>query len=100
MEPATAITCCLAVLAGAGGLYGLHRLALWLEVRGLLYYRHNKPPGGGLGCLVELQKAVEPRTQHVLHVKENRQRPEVGLPGTGAPPEELLARDDGPGDQQ
>jgi hypothetical protein len=33
------------VVAVIPGLYGLHRLCLWLEMRGWLYYRNKKPEG-------------------------------------------------------
>ena len=33
----------LAVVAGAAALYGLHRLCLWLEARGHLYYLNKQP---------------------------------------------------------
>jgi hypothetical protein len=53
-------------------LFGLHRLCLWLEDHGYLYYMRKQPSGGGAHCLVELQKALEPQSHHVHHVKEEK----------------------------
>ena len=73
----------LAIVAAAVGLYGLHRLCLWLEQRGLLFYIHKKP-GSTAGCFTALQQAIEPQTKHVLHVKEEkRQHSENEAPGQG-----------------
>lgn len=73
--------CCLAV-AAVPALYGLHRLCLWLEGRGLLFYWHRKPDSSALSCLAALQKAVEPGVQHVQQVKEQkRTAPQDGAPG-------------------
>lgn len=45
-------------------LYGLHRLALWAERRGWLYYKNKKrPPGVGLGLLAPI---YNPALQHVI----------------------------------
>src|SRR5262249_47724492 len=53
------------VVAGLGALYGLHRVCLWLEARGLLYYWHKKPSSSVAACFVPLQQVLEPATQHV-----------------------------------
>jgi hypothetical protein len=60
------------VVAGLGALYGLHRVCLWLEARGLLYYWHKKPSSSAAACFVALQQALEPPTRHVQHVKEEK----------------------------
>jgi hypothetical protein len=57
-------------------LYGLHRVCLWLESRGWLYYKHKKPSSSAASCLVGLQKALEPQAQHVLQIKEERRHHE------------------------
>lgn len=77
----------LALVAATAALYGLHRLCLWLEARGQLYYLHKKPEGGAAGALVELQKALDPTTRHVLHIKEEKRRPaEEEAPGRDGSP--------------
>jgi hypothetical protein len=57
-------------------LYGLHRLALWLEARGHLYYLHRKPTGSAAGAFVALQRAIEPQARHVEQVNHEYHRVE------------------------
>ena len=64
------------ILVGGAGLYGVHRLALWLEERGHLYYLHRKPSGSAAGAFVALQRAIEPQSQHVEHVRHVEHRVE------------------------
>ena len=55
-----------AVLAA---LYAVHRLALWMERRGWLYYRHTRGSSGSLGsAFLEVQALFEPGKRHVLEV--------------------------------
>jgi hypothetical protein len=62
-----------AILGGmAAGVYGLHRLCLWLEARGLLYYLNKKPSSSPMSCLTAVHNALEPQTQHVLHLKHEK----------------------------
>src|SRR5437867_1480853 len=76
-------------LVGLAALYGLHRLCLWLEERGLLYYKHKKPSSSAASCFVALQQFLEPPSQHVLHVKEEKRHPaEEDAGGQGMPREE------------
>jgi hypothetical protein len=46
-------------------LFGLDRLALWLEDRGWLYYRRKKPASSPLSSLVALQQYLESGVKHV-----------------------------------
>ena len=64
----------LAVAAGLAALYGLHRLCLWLEARGLLYYLHKKSDSTAAGSFVAMQQVIEPTAKHVLHVKDEKRR--------------------------
>jgi hypothetical protein len=65
-------------------IYGLHRLCLNLEQRGLLYYWHNRPSGG---CTCNpLQEFYQPEIRHVIEVHEQRRCDDED----GAPP--LLAK--------
>jgi hypothetical protein len=59
-----------AILGTAAALYGLHRLALWLEDRGSLYYRHKKPESCPAAMWVGLQQFVEPGVRHVREVRQ------------------------------
>jgi hypothetical protein len=70
-------------LGGAVALYGLHRLCLWLEDRGLLYYMREKPESSAASCFVAMQNIVEPPARHTLQVKEEkRHHAEEETPGT------------------
>ena len=53
-------------------LFILDRIGLWLEKKGWLYYRHNKPTGGGLGnALADLSRFLNPSTQHIVEEKQS-----------------------------
>ena len=53
------------ILATPLGLYALHRLALHLEAKGYLYYKHKKPSAGVASCFVAVQRMIEPAVEHV-----------------------------------
>jgi hypothetical protein len=57
-------------LGAAAALYGLHRLALWLEDRGWLYYRRKKPQSSAAALWVGLQQFIEPGVRHVREVRQ------------------------------
>jgi len=77
----------LIIVGGPCVLYGLHRLCLWLEGRGWLYYKHKKPSSSPASCFVALQQVLEPPTQHVLQVKdEKRHHAAQKGPGQGDSP--------------
>jgi hypothetical protein len=61
----------LAVLGTAAALFGLDRLCLWLEARGLLYYRRTKRQSGIASMCVGLQEFVEPGVKHVREAREH-----------------------------
>lgn len=62
----------LTVIAICVGLYITDRICLWLERKGLLFYRNNKPEGGVIGStLLELQNIVNPSTRHTIEMKQN-----------------------------
>ena len=74
----------LAAVIGLGGLYALHRLALWMEERGYLYYLHKKPSHSAASCFVALQQVIEPKVEHVIHVSRvNHLHGEEGASGQG-----------------
>lgn len=78
----------VAALAVVPALYGLHRLCLWLEARGQLYYWHKQPGGSPARCMTGLQEVLEPQVKHVLHLREQRRqhRQDEGGPGGEDPP--------------
>lgn len=63
-------------------LWGLHRLALYLESIGHLYYT-KRPEGGSPvgGVLQEIEKIVRPSVQHVEEGKHRTQKQERAAPG-------------------
>ncbi|HSM01189.1 MAG TPA: hypothetical protein VK960_01945 [Acidimicrobiia bacterium] len=67
------------------GLYGLHRLALWAESRGWIYYRTKRMPSGAAGrAFMELSAIVEPEIEHVIEeIDSERVRGEQGESGEG-----------------
>lgn len=72
--------------AGAAGLYGLHRLALFAEDRGWIYYKHRRGSSGALGnALLQVHAVLEPSKQHVVDesVREQREDGESGDPPSG-----------------
>ena len=65
-------------------LYTLHRLALWLERRGWLYYKHRKASGSALqGALLDFHAVLEPDRRHVI---EEQRKEQVEPAKPGAPP--------------
>ena len=48
------------------GVYALHRLGLWLEDRGFIYYWHKKSKGSAAGSFVAFQRMIEPRAEYVI----------------------------------
>jgi hypothetical protein len=80
----------LLIALGLGALYGLHRLGLWMEERGYIYYLHKKPKGGSaIGSLVAFQRAIEPRAEYVIQAKQvNQEIAEEGASGQGDPDEQ------------
>jgi hypothetical protein len=89
MRILTVVLSVFIVAAAVLGLYALHRLGLWLEDRGYIYYWHKKPKGGGgaVGSFVAFQRMIEPQAEHVIHVSRvNHLAGEEGASGQGDPP--------------
>lgn len=54
-------------------LYLLDKLGLWLERKGWLYYRNEKPQGGVCGSVLqELNTHLSPSSRHVIEMKHNQ----------------------------
>jgi hypothetical protein len=53
-------------------LWRLHRLGLWLEDRGWLYYQKKRPSSGPMSSWVGLQQFVEPGVRHVVEIRQER----------------------------
>ena len=57
-------------LAAVAALYGLHRVALWAERRGWIYYLHRQGSSSTVGnAFLELQTMLEPGKKYILEVK-------------------------------
>jgi hypothetical protein len=68
-------------LAIIGGGVLLHVLALWMERKGWIYYKHNKPSSNALGnAFLEVQSILEPNKKHIIEVKkeDKKQNEEAG----------------------
>lgn len=63
----------IAVLAG---LYGLHRLALWLERKGYIYYTKRGSASGFGNGIQGVQQIFEPGIRYVVDVKHEEHRVE------------------------
>ncbi len=64
----------VAAVCGAAVLYGLHRLARWMERRGWIYY--TKARGGVMigNALQQLQVPFDPALQHTIEVQVEKER--------------------------
>ena len=62
----------LLVIAAVGAaLFALDRLALCMETRGWLYYRHKRGRGAATGAVfLEIQRTLEPGVQHVVEARD------------------------------
>jgi len=61
------------IIAICAVLYIFDKILLWLEEKGLLYYRKHKSDRSGLigNTLLELQNIFNPSTQNVIEMKQN-----------------------------
>ncbi len=79
----------ISLIAGSVGIlllaYPLHRLALWLEERGWLYYIHRRPH---VSAIALFASAVDPALRRMLEMKQERHRLEEDLSGDGFGPDE------------
>ncbi len=79
----------ICVVAIAAGLYALHRLALWMETRGWIYYMHSSGGSTRAGsAMLEVQQLLEPSKRHVIEIKQDQKRVEDesgGPPGPSDP---------------
>jgi len=64
----------LIIVCGPVALYGFHRLCLWLENRGWLYYMYKKPSSSPASCFVAMQQVLEPPTPPARYFRGLPQR--------------------------
>lgn len=69
-------------LAAAAALYGLHRLALWMETRGWIYYRKQSGSVSVGTAFLEIQSLLDPGKQHVIEIvrKDDSEQSDAGNP--------------------
>jgi hypothetical protein len=80
----------LVLALACGALYLLHRLALWAEDRGWIFYQRRKPSRTALGtAFLEVQSLVEPGKRLLLEARQEQDREEDE---SGEPPEPTGAR--------
>ena len=84
------MTLLLTVLAVVGAvvlLYGLHRVALWAEDRGWIFYKHKRGPAPWLGTLESIYK---PEVEYVVE-EESARRIRADQDESGADPNKDVA---------
>ena len=76
------------IAGGPAALYALHRVALWLERRGWLYYVNSREHFGGRGSLlVSVAAAVDPTVRHLIEAQRAFEVVEEEGIGDGSPPD-------------
>lgn len=86
MKPALILGAATAIL------FGLHRLALFAESRGWIYYTKAGRSSGSLGnAFLEIQSIVEPSKRHIV---EERRSAQPEKDDSGEPPAEDEGRSD------
>ena len=65
--------------------YVLHRLALWLEERGWLYYIHRRP---SVSLIAAVASTFDPTIRRILEMKQEQHRLEEDFSGDGFGPDE------------
>jgi hypothetical protein len=77
----------LAVCLSVAALYALHRIALWAEYRGWIFYSHRKPDTTSVGnAMLQLQQLVEPSKRNVIEMKQGKRRAQDGAGEPPSPP--------------
>ena len=73
------------LLAVAALAFVVHRVALWAEARGWIYYLRRKPKGSALGnAFLEVQALIEPEKRQLVEVRKEEA---VEEDPSGEPPE-------------
>ena len=78
------ITIAVTGLSICVGAYLFDKLCLWLENKGLLYYRHQKTQGGFVGALLDVHALLNPGVHQIIEMKQKEAKltqNEAGVPG-------------------
>jgi diamine N-acetyltransferase len=70
------------IAAAAALLYALHRLALWMEERGWLFYRHRRPR---ISLGVAIGAAIDGRIRQVIEARQQEEHDEDEAGDDSAP---------------
>lgn len=71
------------VVVAVAAMFLLHRVALWMEGKGWIYYKHNQASSSALGnAFLEVQTLVDPGKRLVLEARreEHTEEAESGDP--------------------
>lgn len=61
------------ILIVAIGLFFFDKLSLWLEEKGVVYYRKQKPSSSGIGnAIQELDQILNPKSQYIIEAKREK----------------------------
>ena len=60
------------VVLSIGALYGLHRLLIWAEGRGWVYYRKGRGSYGGFGVASEFLNMYDPSRKYIQETVRKR----------------------------
>lgn len=82
----------LVAIAGVVAWFGLHRLALWAENRGWIYYKTKRGPLGSYGmALIQATTPFAPEIEHVIEEQQSEDlRAEIRESSAPALPEVLV----------
>jgi GrpB-like predicted nucleotidyltransferase (UPF0157 family) len=82
----------IGILAALAALYAFHRLALWMERRGWLYYVNSRDRFAGRGSLLDgVAAAVDPTVRHLIEAQRAFEVVEEEGIGGPDPPEPGIA---------
>ncbi|MBM3290790.1 MAG: hypothetical protein FJY92_11625 [Candidatus Hydrogenedentes bacterium] len=73
----------LLVIATGAGVYALHRMLLWMERRGWIYYWHKRGSGNVGNILMPIQAIYQPEIKYTI---EERARADAEEDDQGDPP--------------
>lgn len=81
------ITVAAWVAGAAAGLYGLHRLALWMERRGWIFYKHTRASSTSRSnAFMQVQAMFEPRAEYIVEGRRSDEIRAAEDADAGGPP--------------
>lgn len=79
-------------LAVSAVLYGVHRLAIYADGKGWIYYRTKPPAGAGSRAIMRASAVFDPTIEHVIEeVTSDR----LVIDESGEPPRLVINESDG-----